>query len=83
MRMCLALPLRVVRIFDEARCLVEGGGRPRHVFYDGIEDLQEGDWVLVEANLVLERLSDEEAQQALQDALHYVFGEDEGDDPED
>ncbi len=72
--MCLALPLKVVKVLDDSRCLVEGGGRTRHAFYDGIEDLHEGDWVLIEANLVLEKLSEEEGQQAVKDALRYEFG---------
>ncbi|MCY0909092.1 MAG: HypC/HybG/HupF family hydrogenase formation chaperone [Sulfobacillus thermotolerans] len=69
-------------MLDESRCLVEGGGRTRHAFYEGIDDLREGDWVLIEANLVLEKLTEEEGQQAMREALRYVFGnEDEGEHP--
>ncbi|CAB1128574.1 Hydrogenase accessory protein [Candidatus Hydrogenisulfobacillus filiaventi] len=72
--MCLALPYRVVEVIDSESCIVEGGGRRRHVFYDEIPDLTVGDYVVVEANIVLDRVPESEAQRIIAATVEYVFG---------
>lgn len=45
------------------------------MYYDGVDGLKSGDWVLVEANLVLEKLTEAVGRELTRDAVRYVFGE--------
>lgn len=63
--MCLAMPRRVLRLQGD-RVQVDGDGEPLWVAAGGILDLVVGDYVLVHAGLVLDRLSAEEADQIME-----------------
>jgi hydrogenase expression/formation protein HypC len=62
--MCLAMPRRVVRI-DGERAEIDWDGEPLWVATGGTPDLAAGDYVLVHAGQVLDRISAEEAEQIL------------------
>lgn len=62
--MCQAIPRRVLRVADRrAEVLVEG--RPLWVAVEGIAGLRAGDYVVVYAGQVLERLPATEAEAML------------------
>lgn len=62
--MCLALPRRILTVQPD-RVLVEWEGGPTWASTGGLTDLQVGEYVLVHAGLVLERVSAEEAEGLL------------------
>ena len=62
--MCLAMPRRVLRIDDE-RAEIDWEGEPIWVATGGTPDLAVGDYVLVHAGQVLNRISADEAEQIL------------------
>jgi hydrogenase expression/formation protein HypC len=62
--MCLAIPRRALRIHGE-RVEIEWEGEPLWVAAGGMLDLAVGDYVLVHAGMVLDRISAEEAEQIL------------------
>ena len=62
--MCLATPRRVLRVEGE-RAEIEWDGEPLWMATGGTPDLAVGDYVLVHAGQVLDRISAEEAEQIL------------------
>jgi hydrogenase expression/formation protein HypC len=62
--MCLAVPRRVLRI-DGDRAEVDWDGEPLWAAAAGVPDLQPGEYVLVHAGQVLERISADEATEIL------------------
>lgn len=62
--MCLAVPRRVLEI-EEGRVLVDWEDGPLWASSAGYSDLAVGEYVLVHAGLVLERVSAEEAEVLL------------------
>ncbi|MFV2063818.1 MAG: HypC/HybG/HupF family hydrogenase formation chaperone [Chloroflexota bacterium] len=69
--MCLMLPARVTSVEGDA-CDVDLGGRVDRVSAVLADDLQVGDWVLVNGGIVVRRLDAEQAQ-AMNDAMTIVF----------
>jgi hydrogenase expression/formation protein HypC len=63
--MCLAIPRRVLRV-DGERAEIDWDGEPSWVSTAGTSDLSPGEYVLVHAGLVLDRISAEEAEQILE-----------------
>jgi hydrogenase expression/formation protein HypC len=62
--MCLALPRRILTVQPD-RVLVEWEGGPLWASTGGLLELQPGEYVLVHAGLVLERVSAAEAEGLL------------------
>ena len=62
--MCLAMPRRVLHVEGE-RAKIEWGGEPLWVATGGMPDLAVGDYVLVHAGQILDRISADEAEQVL------------------
>jgi len=62
--MCLATPRRVLRVEGE-RAEIEWDGQPLWVATGGTSDLVAGDYVLVHAGQILDRISADEAEQIL------------------
>jgi hydrogenase expression/formation protein HypC len=62
--MCLAKPMRVVRIEDET-AWVDDSGLERPVALLGVEAVAAGDYLLVHADLALARLAPHEANEIL------------------
>ena len=62
--MCLSYPGRVMSVHDDC-VLVDEDGRRRRASRLLIADLQPGDWVLVAAGAVIERLDPREAEEII------------------
>lgn len=63
--MCLAIPARVVQIFDGERAVVEMGGVQKDVSLSLLDDVSEGDYVIVHVGFALNKLDPEEAEKTL------------------
>ena len=62
--MCLAMPRRVLRV-ERERVEIDWDGGPLWASTSGFLDLAVGDYVLVHAGQVLDRISADEAEQIL------------------
>ena len=71
--MCLMAPARVTAVEGDA-CVVETGGRTDRAATLLTEDLQVGDWVLIESGFVVRQLDPEQAR-AMSEAVSIVFGD--------
>ncbi|MBL6989457.1 MAG: HypC/HybG/HupF family hydrogenase formation chaperone [Bacteriovoracaceae bacterium] len=63
--MCLAIPVKVVDIRDDMMAKVEKDGVKLDVATMLVEDLKVGEYVLVHAGFIIERLTLEDAQDKL------------------
>ncbi len=63
--MCLAIPGRIVSI-DKGKAIVQYPKERREVMAKGIE-VKEGDYVLVQFGMVVEKLKAADAKRAMQD----------------
>ena len=74
--MCLAVPRRLLRVEGD-RVAVDWEGGPLWASTAGVLGLKIGEYVVVHAGLVLDRVSDEEAEQmlALQAILEADFSD--------
>jgi len=70
---CLMAPARVTAVEGDA-CVVETGGRTDRAATLLTEDLQVGDWVLIESGFVVRQLDPEQAR-AMSEAVSIVFGD--------
>ena len=62
--MCLAIPAKVLEVREEGKkALVEQPNVRREVFV-ALEDLKEGEFVLLQQGFVVERISEKEAKEA-------------------
>jgi hydrogenase expression/formation protein HypC len=60
--MCLAIPMRIVRI-DGDRAIAESRGVQSTVNTYLVPDVEVNDWVLIHAGFVIEKLDTEEAER--------------------
>jgi hydrogenase expression/formation protein HypC len=63
--MCLAIPARVVQMFDGDRAVVDLGGVQKEVSLALLDDVSEGDYVIVHVGFALNKLDPEEAERTL------------------
>ena len=63
--MCLAIPARVVQMFDGDRAMVDLGGVQKEVSLALLDDVSEGDYVIVHVGFALNKLDPEEAERTL------------------
>ncbi len=63
--MSATLPLRVLQKLDDQRALVEQGDTVREVNTGLVPDIVEGDYVLVNLGVAVQRLSEDEAEGIL------------------
>lgn len=63
--MCIAVPGKVIAIDDINMATVDFGGTTRRVSADLVPEVSEGDYVLVHAGFIINRLDEEEAQETL------------------
>ena len=75
--MCVAMPARVVGI-DEAGATVERAGRRLRAATLLLPEVEVGEWVMVAAGAIVQRLAPDEALQ-IRDALLAVMRRDAGD----
>ena len=69
--MCLGIPMKVVEI-EGNEALAESGGIRKNIRLDLLEDVCEGDFVLIHTGYAIEKLDPEEAQVTL-DLLKQVY----------
>ena len=62
--MCLAVPVKVLRV-DGQKAVVELGGLAREANISLVPDTQVGDYVLLHAGFVIQKLGEEEAEETL------------------
>ena len=63
--MCLAVPARVVRLIDEAWCVVDLGGVRKEVSTALVDDVVVGDYLVVHVGYALGKLDVAEAERTL------------------
>jgi hydrogenase expression/formation protein HypC len=66
--MCLGLPARIVELSGDDGCIAELGGERREISLALLADepIEPGDWVYVHLGYALERLTADEAREALE-----------------
>ncbi len=64
--MCLAVPMRIARLLDAERAVVEQEGVEVEVNVSFIESPRVGDYVIIHAGFALEKLDLEEAEKTLE-----------------
>lgn len=64
--MCLGVPHRVIRRLDADTVLVQVGGGTQRCFTGLVEDVREGDWLLVHAGFAVQRIGEREARANLE-----------------
>ncbi len=63
--MCLAVPMKIVEI-DGLDAVAELQGVRRRVRLDLVDDCKVGDYVLIHAGFVIEKLDEEQAKKSLE-----------------
>ena len=63
--MCLAIPVRVVELLDDAMAVVELGGIRKQISLALVDDVQVGDHVILHVGYALSKLDAEEAERTL------------------
>ncbi|HLP97433.1 MAG TPA: HypC/HybG/HupF family hydrogenase formation chaperone [Sideroxyarcus sp.] len=63
--MCLAIPARVVELLDGEQALVDLSGVQKEVSLALLDDVSEGDYVIVHVGFALNKLDPEEAERTL------------------
>ena len=63
--MCLAVPARVVRLIDQAWCVVDLGGVRKEVSTALVDDVVVGDYLMVHVGYALGKLDVAEAERTL------------------
>ncbi len=63
--MCLAIPGKIVELQGD-RAIVDFGGVKQEVDVSLLEDVEEGDWVIVHTGFAIQKLSEEEAKASLE-----------------
>ena len=63
--MCLAIPARVVQLTENDQALVDVGGVQKEISLALVDDVVEGDYVIIHVGYALNRLDPEEAERTL------------------
>lgn len=63
--MCLAIPVRVSRILDDDRAIIDIDGVQKEISLELVDDVAEGDYVIMHVGYALGRLDPVEAQKTL------------------
>ncbi|WP_019216019.1 HypC/HybG/HupF family hydrogenase formation chaperone [Legionella tunisiensis] len=61
--MCLALPAQVIHLLDSQRALVNLGGIEKEISVALLEQVSEGDYVILHVGYALTKLDKEEAKK--------------------
>lgn len=62
--MCLAIPAKIIELFDE-RAIVDVGGVRREISTALLNDLKENDYVIVHVGYAIGKLDEAEAEKTL------------------
>lgn len=63
--MCLAIPAKITQILDEDRALINLGGIIKEISIALLDEVYEGDYVIIHVGYALTRLDEKEAQKTL------------------
>lgn len=63
--MCLALPAQITKILDDARAIINLGGITKEISIALLDEVAEGDYVIIHVGYALTRLDEQEAQKTL------------------
>lgn len=63
--MCLAIPARVVKLLGDESGLVDVGGVQKEISLALLEDVAEGDYVIVHVGFALSKIDPQEAENTL------------------
>ncbi len=63
--MCLALPAQITKMLDDQRALVNLGGIEKDVSISLLENVAEGDYVIIHVGYALVKLDEQEAKKTL------------------
>jgi hydrogenase expression/formation protein HypC len=63
--MCLAVPARVTRLIDEEWCVVDLGGVRKEICTALVEDVREGEYLIIHVGYALGRIDASEAEETL------------------
>ena len=63
--MCLAVPVKVLEVIDNMHAKVEIDGVKLEVASGLVDNVELGDYVLIHAGFIIEKVSNEEAQEKL------------------
>ncbi len=63
--MCLAIPVRVVELLDEANAVVDLDGIRKQISLALVDGVQVGDYVILHVGYALARLDPDEAERTL------------------
>ncbi len=70
--MCIAVPGKITSIDEQDVAIVDFGGTTKAALTDLVPDAAVGDYVLVHAGFVINRLSEEDALETLQLFEEYI-----------
>ncbi len=59
--MCLTKPVQIISIDSETAEIMDDHGALRTIIVAAVQDVQVGDWVLVNANLAVQKINEKEA----------------------
>ncbi len=63
--MCLALPAKIIKCLDNQRAIASLGGIEKEISTSLLEDIAEGDYVILHVGYALTRLDEVEAKKTL------------------
>ncbi len=63
--MCLGIPAKVIQVDSSGKGKVDYMGARVRVDFSLLEDVHQGDWVIVHAGFAITKLDEEEAQETL------------------
>ncbi|EHL30431.1 HypC/HybG/HupF family hydrogenase formation chaperone [Legionella drancourtii] len=63
--MCLALPAQITQILDNDRAIINLGGITKEISIALLDEIAEGDYVIIHVGYALTRLDEQEAKKTL------------------
>ncbi len=63
--MCLAMPAQITQILDNARAIINLGGITKEISLALLDEVAEGDYVIIHVGYALTRLDEQEAKKTL------------------
>lgn len=63
--MCLGIPAKVIEL-KGTRALVEVGAATREISVTLLDEVKEGDWVVIHAGYAIQKVNEEEAMETLE-----------------
>lgn len=63
--MCLALPAQIIKLLDSQRAIASVGGIEKEISLVLLDDINEGDFVILHVGFALTKLNEEEAIKTL------------------